>query len=313
MRFDLTDLRLFDAVVRAGSISGGAERMHMALASASARVSGMEAALGIALFNRSRRGVEPTAAGLALLHHARAITAQVEQMRGELLSFSSGLKGEIRMLSNTAGLVELVPAALRVFLASHPGVDIDIEERTSAEIVEAIGAGMAEFGVIAATADLAELETRTLGVDRLVAVTARSSALAARPEIGFSELIGEPFVGLAGGALTDHLARQAARLGRRIAYRVRLRSFDAVARLVEAGIGVGVLPQAAVERYGSPHLVALRLSDGWADRHLVVCAKSLAGLSMHSRLLIDELQRQGMATHGPGDETKYTGYLPHNP
>ncbi len=298
MRFDLIDLRLFEAVVRGGSISAGAARMHMALASASARVSGMEATLGTALLTRSRRGVEPTAAGRALLHHARTITAQIERMRGELLSFSSGLKGEIRMLSNTAGLVELVPAALRVFLASHPGVDIDIEERTSAEIVEAVGAGEAEFGVIAATADLAALETRALGVDRLVAITASGSPLAARVEIGFAELIGEPFVGLAGGALTDHLARQAARLGRRIAYRVRLRSFDAVARLVEAGIGVGVLPQAAVERYGSADLAALRLSDGWADRHLVVCARSLADLSMHARLLIDEIERQG-AESGP--------------
>ncbi|PRH85425.1 LysR family transcriptional regulator [Labrys okinawensis] len=299
MRFDLTDLRLFEAVVRAGSISGGAERMHMALASASARVSGMEAVLGAALFSRSRRGVEPTAAGRALLHHARTITAQVEQMRSELLAFSAGLKGEIRILSNTAGLVELVPAALRVFLANHPGVDIDIEERTSTEIVEAIGAGLADFGVIAATADLAALETRSLGVDRLVAITAGTSPLAARPEIGFAELIGEPFVGLAGGALTDHLARHAARLGRRIAYRVRLRSFDAVARLVEAGIGVGVLPLAAVERYGSPHLAVLRLSDGWADRHLVVCARSLADLSMHARLLIDELERQGASPRDP--------------
>ncbi|WP_448950544.1 LysR family transcriptional regulator [Labrys neptuniae] len=293
MRFDLVDLRLFEAVVRAGSISAGAGRMHMALASASARISGMEATLGTALLSRSRRGVVPTAAGRALLHHARTITAQVEQMRGELLSFASGLKGEIHMLSNTAGLVELVPAALRVFLANHPGVDIDIEEKTSAEIVEAIGAGLAEFGVIAATADLAGLETRPLGVDRLVAITARGGALAARRDISFAELLGEPFVGLAGGALNDHLARQAARLGRRIAYRVRLRSFDAVARLVEAGIGVGVLPLAAVARYGTAHLATLHLSDGWADRHLVVCARSLSGLSMHARLLIDEIERQG--------------------
>jgi molybdate transport repressor ModE-like protein len=295
MRFDLTDLRLFEAVTRAGSISGGAERMHMALASASARVSGMEAMLGVCLLTRARRGVTPTAAGRSLLHHARAILAQVELMRGELRSFSSGLKGEIRMLSNTAGLVELVPAALRSFLAANPGVDMDIEEKTSLEIVEAIAAGSAEFGVIAATADLAGLEIRPLGVDRLVAVAASTSPLAARADISFAELLDEPFVGLTTGALHDHLARNAARLGRRILYRVRLRNFDAVARLVEAGIGVGVLPLAAVERYGTPDLTAIRLTDNWADRRLMVCARSFEALPAHARLFIDEIAREGLA------------------
>jgi DNA-binding transcriptional LysR family regulator len=295
MRFDLTDLRLFEAVVRAGSISAGAELMHMALASASARLSGMEGTLGVTLLTRARRGVTPTAAGRSLLHHARTITAQVEQMRGELRSFSTGLKGEIRMLSNTAGLVDLVPGALRGFLAANPGVDMDIEEKTSVEIVEAVAVGTAEFGVIAATADMAGLETRPLGIDRLTAVTASSSALAARSEVSFAELLDEPFVGLTDGALHNHLARNAARLGRRILYRVRLRNFDAVARLVEAGIGVGVLPLAAVERYGSPELAALRLMDEWADRRMVVCARSFDALSAHARLFIDEIARRGAA------------------
>ena len=295
MRFDLTDLRLFEAVARAGSISGGAERMHMALASASARVGGMEAALGIALLVRSRRGVMPTAAGRSLLQHARAILTQVDQMRGELRAFATGLKGEIRMLSNTAGLVELVPNALRSFLAANPGVDIDIEEKTSLEIIEAVAAGQAEFGVIAATADLAGLEVRPLGVDRLTAITAASSALALRHEIGFAELLDQPFVGLNAGALHDHLARNAARLGRRILYRVRLRNFDAVAQLVEAGVGVGVLPLAAVARYGSPGLSALRLTDDWADRQLVACARSFDALPVHARLFVDTLIRESAA------------------
>src|SRR5665647_88255 len=115
MRFDLIDLRLFVEIVQSGSISKGAEAAHMALASASARVNGMEAALGVALLERGRRGVIPTAAGRTLLHHARTVTGQVERMRGELRAFSSGLKSEIKMLSNTAALVELLPAALRVF------------------------------------------------------------------------------------------------------------------------------------------------------------------------------------------------------
>lgn len=292
MRFDPTDLRLFIEIVEAGSISKGADAAHMALASASARVSGMEASLGVALLERGRRGIMPTVAGRTLLHHARAVTAQMERMRGDLRAFASGLKSEIRMLSNTAALVDLLPAALRVFLADHPDVDIDIEERTSADIVLAVAEGRAEFGVVAGSTDLGNLQTRALAVDRLTVIASRSHLLAQRDEVGFEELLDEPFVGLIAGALHEHLARNAARLGRRITYRVRLQSFGAVARLVEAGIGVGVLPLAAVERYRSPDLAAIRLSDDWANRRLLICAVDFDALSAHARLFVDELARQ---------------------
>jgi DNA-binding transcriptional LysR family regulator len=254
MRFDLVDLRLFDAIVQSGSISKGAEAAHMALASASARVSGMEAALGVPLLDRGRRGVTPTAAGRTLL-----------------------------------------PAALGVFLAAHPGVDVDIEERTSAEIVLAVAEGQVEFGVIAASADPGPLEIRPLGIDRLTVIVSRGNPLSARQEISFAELLDEPFVGLSAGALHDHLTLNAARIGRRINYRVRLRSFEAIAKLVEAGIGVGILPLAAVERHLNPGLTVIRLTDAWADRYLVICSRSFAALTAHARSFVDEIERQGRA------------------
>ena len=130
---------------------------------------------------------------------------------------------------------------------------------------------------MAAGAHTGALETRPLAVDRLTVVVARSHPLARAEEIGFAELLDQPFVGLSAGALHDHLAQQAARLGRRIGYRVRLRSFDAVARLLEAGIGVGVLPLAAVERHRTPALRAIRLADDWANRPLLHLRQGLQG------------------------------------
>jgi DNA-binding transcriptional LysR family regulator len=292
MRFDLMDLRLFVAIVEAGSISRGAEAAHLALASASARVSGMEAMLGVSLLDRGRRGVVPTTAGRALLHHARTIAAAVEQMRGDLRGFATGLKGDIRMLSNTAGLVDLVPMALRTFLAAHPDVDIDIEERTSTDIVRAVADRRVEFGVVANTTDLGELATISLSVDRLVLIVPAEHPLARRDAVRFADVVGEPFVGLSAGALHSHLADHAAHLGRRINYRVRLRSFDAVARLVEAGVGLGILPMAAaaISAVGSIAIVAL--ADDWANRKLLICAPDFAALSAHARLFVDHIKKQ---------------------
>jgi DNA-binding transcriptional LysR family regulator len=301
MRFDLVDLNLYVAIVEAGSISKGAEAAHLALASASARISGMEAALGTPLLDRSRRGVVPTAAGRALLHHARAIGGAVERMRGDLRAFASGLRGEIRMLSNTAALVELLPAAIRRFLATNPDVDIDIEERTSVDIVQAVAEGRAELGVVANTTDLGGLQTIPLSLDQLVLIAPNDHPFAKRDAVRFADLIDEPFVGLSAGALYLHLADHAARLGRRINYRVRLRSFDAVTRFVEAGVGLGIVPEAAAHCCRPGGIVIVPLLDDWSRRQLMLCAPDFTALSRHARLLVDEIEAVvGERSDSPG-------------
>src|ERR1700684_1668645 len=80
MRFDLIDLRLFLHILETGSITHGAARANMSLPSASARLRGMEEALGVPLLERGRRGVESTATGDTLAHHARLVLGQVDRM-----------------------------------------------------------------------------------------------------------------------------------------------------------------------------------------------------------------------------------------
>src|SRR5215470_13070749 len=148
MRFDLSDLRLFLHVVGAGSITHGAGRAHLALAAASTRVRNMEAALGTALLHRERQGVQPTLAGRTLVHHARKLLQQAQRMHGELAQYAEGIKGQVRLMSNTNALTEFLPEPLSDFLASHPQVSIDLEERLSDEIVAAVAEGTADIGIV---------------------------------------------------------------------------------------------------------------------------------------------------------------------
>ena len=107
MQFDLTDLRLFAAIVEAGSITAGAARSGLALAAASVRVRGMETMLGGPLLERGRCGVRPTPAGLALARHARQVLAQMEILRGELREHArGGPRGFVRLLANSAAAGE---------------------------------------------------------------------------------------------------------------------------------------------------------------------------------------------------------------
>lgn len=292
MRFDLTDLRLFLHTAEAGSITAGAERAHLTLASASARIRGMEDTLGVPLLTRNRRGVETTAAGRTLVHHARVVLQQMDRMRGELGEYARGLKGYVRLLSNTAAMTEFLPETLSAFLAAHSEVDVDLEELVSHEIVEAIAQGRADIGIVNDAVDLSGLETFPFRHDRLVLVTARDHPLAERRELAFVETLQEDFVGLTGdNALQAYLAGHAARAGHRLKYRVRLRSFDAVCRMVERNVGVGVIPEhAAIRLQRSMGIRRVRLTDAWATRLLRICVRHFDDLPVFARQLIEHLR-----------------------
>jgi DNA-binding transcriptional LysR family regulator len=292
MRFDLTDLRLFLSVADSGSITKGAERAHLALASASERIRGMEETLGVALLARGRRGVRPTPAGQALLHHARLMLEQHERMKGELGAYARGLKAHVHVLCNSAAISEFLPEALGPYLADHPNVDVELEERPSYLIVQNVAQGLADLGIVADTVDLGDLQTFPFRTDRLVVVVPRRHALARRRHVALRDVVHRDFIGLsAGSALQDHLGQHAARLGHAFKLRVRVSGFDAVCRMVERGAGIGIVPDTAARRCRRAMAISIvPLSDPWALRHLTLCVRRLDALPAHAQALVVHLR-----------------------
>jgi DNA-binding transcriptional LysR family regulator len=295
MRFDLADLNLFRHVADAGSITHGAERAHLALAAASTRIRRMEEALGAALLVRTRQGVTPTQAGRTLLQHARTILRQADRLREDLGAYAGGLAGQIRVLSNTNALTEFLPEALSSFLSAHPHVGVDLEERLSDEIVGLIAEGVADLGIIAGTVDPGSLETFPFRRDRFVLVVARNHPLARRSKIAFAQVLDHDFVGLdRASALQRFLADKAARAGQPLRLRVQLRSFDAVCRLVECDVGIGIVPETTARwATRAMAIVAVPLTDAWAVRDLTICIRSFRELPTHARQLVEHLRAPG--------------------
>jgi DNA-binding transcriptional LysR family regulator len=292
MRFDLTDLRLFCDVVEAGSITAGAERSALALAAASTRIRGMEESLGASLLTRSRQGVTPTPAGLTLLKHARAMLTEAARLREDLAAYAGGGAGEVRLLANTNALTEFLPEALSDFLAEHPQVSVDLEERLSDEIVGLVAEGVADVGIVAGTVDVGALKTYPFRSDRFVVVTAKEHPLARRGRVSFAEVLDYDFVGLERSAsLQRFLAGKAAREGRSLKLRVQLRSFDAVCRLVECGVGVGVVPATTAARAAKTMaLSVVDLADDWAVRELTIVVRAGATLRPTAQALVESLR-----------------------
>jgi DNA-binding transcriptional LysR family regulator len=293
MQFDLVDLRLFMAVADDRSITHGAARVHLALASASARIKAMEETLGVALLKRGRRGVELTAAGENLLSHARVINHNVETMRGDLSAFARGLRASVHLLANTSGLSEYLPKVLAAYLQEHPHVSIDVEERESTEIANAIAIGAADLGLAAEHALPESLERIPFSEDRLVLVAARGDELGNRRQIDFREVVERDFVGLTtASALHAHIAGHAARLGARLRFRARLNNFDAIGQMVAAGIGVAVMPEVAARRCArSMRISVVRIRDPWANRRLAICARSFKSLPRPAQQLVEHLRK----------------------
>ena len=295
LRFDLTGLRLFLTVVEQGSLTRAAQTMNLALASVSERVSGMESAFGAPLLERSRRGVRTTAAGDVLMRHARLILGQVEQMRGELRTYATGLKGRIRLLSNTAALAAFLPSRLCQFLATYPDLSVDLNERPSRETALALAEGRADLGVVADITDLTALQSRLVAQDQLVVIASQTHRISGQQSVAFADIVNEAFVGLLDAALEIHLGERAARLGRQINYRVQLRSVESVSMLVEAGIGITILSEISAARLRRSNLAVVPLSEPWAFRQLHLCARDFSTLTPHASLLAQQLMRVGIA------------------
>ena len=277
MRFDLVDLSLFRHVVEAGSITHGAARAHLALAAASTRIRAMEDTLGAALLTRGRLGVTPTPAGRTLLAHARDLISGIERMQGELAAFSGGTVGQIRVLANTNALTEFLPEALSAYLAENPGVSVEIDEHTSDEIVGLVAEGAADLGILSGSVDTGRLQTFPFREDRFVLVAATGHPLAWRESVSFAEVLVHDLVGLdRASAISRFLAGKAARIGRPMRLRVQLRGFDAVCRLVDARVGLGIVPESMARRVARGlDIVVVPLVDAWARRDLTLCLRDL--------------------------------------
>lgn len=293
VRFDVTDLKLFVRVVEAGSITQGAAQANMALGAASARVRGMEDQVGVTLLIRDRLGVRTTPAGRALVQHARIVLQQLGRMHGELDEYARGLKGHVRLFSNTNALAEFLPEALSAFLRANPGVNVDLQEHLSDGIVASVAEGIADVGIVAGTVDLSSVESFPFRQDRLVVVVPRRHVLAERRRVKFDALLDQDFIGLSdGAALQDFLAEHAARRGKRLRLRTQLRGFDGICRMVESQAGIGVVPEMAARRLRRVMAIKIiQLEDAWALRRLSICVRSLDELPPPARRLVEHLRQ----------------------
>jgi DNA-binding transcriptional LysR family regulator len=297
MRFDLVTLNLVLAISETRNITRAAEREHLALAAASKRLKDLETRLGVPLFERRARGVEPTEAGRALVRHIRTLNASLHALESEVVEFSRGIKGHLRIAANAAAIAECLPPDLAAFAREHPQIRISLEDLTSAEVQAAVADGRADVGVLAPPLTDARLRTWPYREGELAVVLPRQHALAAgEGALPFDALLDFDIVGLHIGASVHELMLQRAlERGRTLNARLQVRGFDAIAQLVDAGLGVAVLPAAVAQRFARLFDIVVRpLDEAWARRTYLIAARDQPVLPTVVQRFVDALT-QGAA------------------
>jgi DNA-binding transcriptional LysR family regulator len=292
---DLVTLRVFKAAVEERSLARAAERERLALSALSRRIADMESRLGTALLRRHDRGVEPTAAGEALLRHLGPLFDLLDRAFADVEAFAAGARGHVRLHANISAVAGFLPEALASFLAANPGIEVSLEERFTADILHAVRTGAADLGLGSGTVRSASPELQLLPwrEDRLVAVLPMGHPLTTRGgPLRFADLASEPFVGLSPGmALQQLYRREAGAIGLALRERVNVASFDGVRRMVEAGLGVSILPDTGAEPHATRMAIAVRpLDEPWAARPLTLCVRhDPETLPAAARLLVAHL------------------------
>lgn len=300
IHFDLVDLKLFVYIAEENSLTRAAVRAHMSLPAASMRIKNLEQSIGVKLLNRETQGITLRPAGQALLHHARQVMNQLENLRGDLQEYARGIKGYIRILANTTAMTEFLPAVLSQFLVTHPDVNIDLRERLSGDIVRAVSEGTTDIGIVADSVRTEGLDVLPYRSDRLVLAVAATHELAKTKSVAFADTLDHDYIVLhEGSAIHSFLVQAANELRTQLKMRIQASSFETVCRMIEANVGIGILPESAAQRLAKSMAIHIvQLSDAWAVRNLLICVRELEALPNFARDLVDCLVADRDASAG---------------
>jgi DNA-binding transcriptional LysR family regulator len=248
MRMDLTvqQLRVVLAVHDAGSFTAAAETLLQAQSSLSRTVLEVERRLGVALFERTTRRLEPTAEGREFVTIARATVAVFDANLRHFAGFLDGQRGRVRVATLPSLAAILLPSIVSAYQRSHPDVELSIEDALAVEVLERVRAGVVDFAVtvVSATAEPIDgLHVTPVAADRFCCVFPPGHPFAERDEVTWSALAQEAFIAFdRTTSIRQHLDRAFAESGSVPRNAIEARNISAVAGLVAAGLGVSAVP-----------------------------------------------------------------------
>lgn len=274
-RFDFVSIRLAVLCAQTGNLTTAARECHLVLPAASRRIKDLEAAVGTALFERHSRGLKVTPAGQTFLRHGLTLLQDMQTLARELDDLQQGIKRHMRLFASTAAISQFLPKLLAELAIQHPDIQVDLEEKVSEQVVKGLLERRADVGVYVQGTPDEGLDALPLRGDELVLILPSEHPLCGKKPIAFADALDEHWVSLnPGAALLQQQQTAAMALGKRLKLRMQVSSFDAVAHMVAAGLGVAMLPKAsAMPIIQNMKLCWRPLLDPWAKRRLMIAIR----------------------------------------
>ena len=290
-RLDLGTLQLFVDCCRTGSLLMAAEQSNLAVSSVSKRIRLLEESVQTSLLRRHARGVVPTPAGEALLIHARGLIQAATQMHIDLLDFAKGMTGRVQIAVSASVLQQYLPEQIASFARAHPTVAIDVSEMSSQSVVAAVRSQSAVLGICAELEDDQGLARRAYRKDPLVLLVPKDHDLANCQEIAFALTLENEFIGMQGSSVIQALMeKSAAEVDSALRQRIRVTTVHSLCRLVEQGMGIGVIPLETARSLADPRLThVVRLTDAWSEQTLWIYARRFDTLSESAQLFLSHI------------------------
>ena len=263
-------MRAFVAAAREGSVTRAAQQLHLTPSALSMLIRGLEAELAVRLFDRVSRRMELTAAGRDLLPALERVFASLDAAFDHARSLTDGRRGRLTVATSPLLAAQLMPSVIASFQSSHPAIRVTLLDLGVEAIAEAVRKGRADVGICTADADMPGVDLATLHQDRMMLACPTGHPLAGKRAVRWREIVAEPLVLMqAGTGLRTIADRAFADLGEQPLPAHEVAQVSTAVGLVEAGLGLAILPAYALAASRAAGVVAIPLVEPVVHRDIV--------------------------------------------
>lgn len=257
MNVTLRQLRAFSAVYRSRSITRAARELGITQSATSLLVQQIESQLGVKLFDRSTRAVQPTRAADEAFGAAERMLSDAQVLSRRMRDLAEARAGRVAFLASAGAASALLPRVLAAFRAAHPAIEIDIRDVTADELVPRMNATDAEFAIGSVEGEISEMTVETLTSGRLSAIGRRTAEFVARRSLTWDELAQQPTIAMRSDTRIRMQIDLALGLeGKRLTPTYQVTLINTALAMTAQGLGLAILPATMLPADQFPTLIA---------------------------------------------------------
>ena len=291
---EMHQLRYVVGVSRTGSFSRAAQQCHVSQPALSQQIAKLEDELGERLFERTKRKVRLTAHGESFLQRALRVLAEVDGARRDASEAKNLTGGTVRVGVLPTIAPYFLPKVIMAFARQYPGIEVVVQEDTTAHLVQQVLALEIDFAVASRPLEDDRLELRDLFREELLLAVPPAHPLARRKSVSAADVAAEPFIVMREGhCLGDQVLRFCERREVRAKISFRSAQLETIQALVTAGLGMSLVPAMAVRRTGGSPPAYRSVVPARPERVITALWPKARGLSRAAGALLGLMAGQG--------------------